>query len=397
MNFIIFRQKSIFIKLFLLALLIAFLSGILFSLFRPSPKKDFSKWYAAHAKKNAALKKEYIFHDTIILSDTMRINQIYRSMEGPYTLHTFSFGQGLMNYFSPELIWLTGYQLDVIEANTQQKITDDFMCHNNLNIVDKNNVPWKLETLGSNTRLFTLTEGQTQLKFPTGYGIPILSNQKLEIVSQVLNHNMAEINLLVRQRIKITYIKEIETGLPVTPVYQQSAFVTKFVSGPEGNFGETVVIPSKINSDIKACETDNMLSCGIEKSEPGIFDPFHDQYGREFTGHWKFNPGKEVLVTNVSKMININRVKKAYYVSVHVHPFCESLSLYDATTKDTIINAHAKSFTQKIGLEFIQQFTFENGLSFYPSHQYKLVSYYNNPTKDIHTAMATMYLYMDEN
>jgi hypothetical protein len=397
MNFKIFQNYKNRKRLIFIFLSIAMLPGILFLFFQKTPKTDFSSWYASKANKAHGLKKDYIFYDTIILSDTMRINKIMRSMEGPFSIANFTFGKGILNYFSPQLICLTGYQLDVIDANTNKTISDDFMCHNNMNIVDKNTVPWKLETQGSNTRLFTITEGQTQLQLPKGYGIPVLSNQKLEIVSQVLNHNIADTNFLVRQRIKITYIKEIESGLSMKPVYQQSAFVTKFVSGPEGNFGESIKIPSKINSNSKACTTENMLSCGVEKPEPGIFDPFHDQYGREFTGHWKFNPGVEVLVTNVSKMINITRIKKAYYVSVHVHPFCETLSLYDATTKDTLIKAHTKSFRHKIGLENIEQFTFEKGLTFYPSHKYLMVSYYNNPTQDIHTAMATMFLYMDEN
>ena len=397
MNYILSNSKQKLRKLILVFLSIALLTGILFLLLKKSPKKDFSKWYAAYPKKEASLPKEYIFCDTIILSDTMRINKIMRSMEGPYSITNFTFGKGIINKFFPHLIWLTGYQLDVIDATTNKKISDDFMCHNNMNIVDKNSVPWKLETQGSNTRLFTITEGQTQLKLPKGYGIPVLSNQQLEIVSQVLNHNIADTNFIVRQRIKITYIKEIEAGLPIVPVYQQSAFVTKFVSGPAGNFGESIKIPSTINSNSKACTTENMLSCGVEKPELGNFNPFQDQYGREFTGHWKFNPGNEMLVTNVSKMLNIKRIKKAYYISVHVHPFCKSLSLYDATTNDTILKANAKSFTHKIGLENIEQFTFENGLTFYPNHKYQLVSYYDNPTKDIHTAMATMFLYMDEN
>jgi hypothetical protein len=397
MQFKIFHNNNNHTKFILILLSIAVLSSILFLLFNKTEKKNFSNWYATHAKKDAGLIHEYIFHDTIILSDTMRINKIMRSMEGPYNITNFTFEKGIFNNFFPQLIWLTGYQLDVIDVNTNKKISDDYMCHNNMNIVDKNSVPWKLETQGNNTRLFTLTEGQTQLKLPRGYGIPVLSNQKLELVSQVLNHNIADTNFLVRQKIKITYIKEIEAGLSMKPVYQQSAFVTKFVSGPTGNFGEPIIIPTKINSNSQACETENMLSCGIEKPELGIFNPFQDQYGRLFTGHWKFNPGKEVLVTNVSKMMNIKHIKKAYYVSVHVHPFCKSLSLYDATTKDTILKVYAKSFTHKIGLENIEQFTFENGLTFYPNHKYQLVSYYYNPTQDIHTAMATMFLYMDEN
>jgi hypothetical protein len=397
MNFKTIRNNNNRRRLVLIFLPIALLPSILFLVFKKSPKKEFSIWYTAHSKKHVGKQKEYIFHDTIILSDTMRINKIMRSMEGPFSITNFTFGTGLINHFAPQLIWLTGYQLDVIDANTNQKLSDDFMCHNNMNIVDKNTVPWKLETQGSNTRLFTITEGQTQLQLPKGYGIPVLSNQKLEIVSQVLNHNIADTNFLVRQRIKITYVKEIEVALPIKPVYQQSAFVTKFVSGPAGNYGESIKIPSTINSNSKACTTENMLSCGVEKPEPGVFNPFQDQYGRQFTGHWKFNPGKEILVTNVTKMINIKRIKKAYYVSVHVHPFCEALCLYDVTAKDTLIKANARSFTNKIGLEHIEQFTFKRGLTFYPNHKYELVSYYNNPTQAIHTAMATMFLYMDEN
>lgn len=188
----------------MLFILVSLIAGIKVLFLKKAPKTDFSIWYSAKANNVRDLQKDYIFHDTIIISDTMRINKIMRSMEGPFSITNFTFGNGFMNYFSPQLIWLTGYQLDVIDAMTNQKLSNDFMCHNNMNIVDKNSVPWKLETQGSNTRLFTLTEGQTQLQLPDGFGIPILSNQKLEIVSQVLNHNIADTNFLVRQRVKIT-------------------------------------------------------------------------------------------------------------------------------------------------------------------------------------------------
>jgi hypothetical protein len=236
MNFSLSNTMHRLRKLILVFLCIAFLIGIIFLLFKKSPKKDFTKWYAAYAKKEAGLPNEYIFCDTIILSDTMRINKIMRSMEGPYSITNFTFGKGIINKFFPHLIWLTGYQLDVIDATTNKKISDDFMCHNNMNIVDKNSVPWKLETQGSNTRLFTITEGQTKLKLPKGYGIPVLSNQQLEIVSQVLNHNIADTNFIVRQRIKITYIKEIEGWIAYRACLPTKCICYKICKWPCGQF-----------------------------------------------------------------------------------------------------------------------------------------------------------------
>ena len=121
-------------------------------------------------------------------------------MQGPYDVKTVSF-----NEENNELLWLTAYSSEIINSENEQILSDDFMCHNNLEIADKNSFPWHVKTIGTNIRLFTLTEGQTKVEMPSGYGIPFPASEKTSLYSQVLNHNIQIPHLVVKHRVNIEY------------------------------------------------------------------------------------------------------------------------------------------------------------------------------------------------
>ena len=169
-----------------------------------------------------------------VRSKSLAIDTIYRSMQGPLSSKTIYMDEG-----QNELIWLTGYNVKIRDDKTGALLPDGFVCHNNLNIANKSQFPWKVKTRGTSTRLITLAEGQLGVNFPDGFAVPIPGNQSLKIVSQVLNHNIPDINLMVFHDVEIEYLKQSELTSPLIPLFRQAVSILKQESGPPGEYGIT--------------------------------------------------------------------------------------------------------------------------------------------------------------
>ena len=324
-----------------------------------------------------------VIHSYTVLSPEMRIDRIYRSMEGPFVFNDFTIPE------DDDLIWLVGYNGRVISDG--DKTSDGFMCHNNLDYFSKEDVPWYIKTLGTNTRIFTLTEGQTKLNLPEGFGIPVPTSTALQMSSQVLNHNIPSIDIEVKHEMEIQYKRQSELSRPLIPLYQQAIFVAKQSSGPIGAYG------APIDSVYKTVEDEKTHNCvaNCEIEYEGNFTPYQDQYGRIFDGHWIIDPHEEVLKTNVTEMMNLEFDTKIHYISMHLHPFATSLELVDITNGESVYKGYASNTVNEIGLSNIDLASFEEGIEVYKDHEYELISTYNcTDTTTKHTAMATMFLYL---
>lgn len=352
-------------------------------------------------------RKENAFHgertgndqlDSIIVeSPYLLVDTIFRSMEGPFTCEYAFLNKHLFarisSIVSPELIWLTGYKVELYD-DKGNRLSDDYMCHNNLNIAEKNVLPWKVKTKGTDKRLFTLTEGQVDLHLPPSTGIPVMSDQRLRVDFQVLNHNVQNINLKVKQVVTVYYKKDKDCKQEMTPLYQQSMFVTKQLSGPIGGFDEVPlndsVVANTSHEEVKLCcskPNDMIVSEGF---------PFKDKYNRLFTGHWTLPDSVEYLKVNADPFLNLKQDEIVYFFSAHVHPFCQYLELFDETDLKSVYRSEAVNFKDKIGLEKIGAGVFPQGIGLSASHHYTLRSVYHKTRPEKHTAMATMFLYLKE-
>ena len=85
-----------------------------------------------------------------------------------------------------------------------------------------------------------------------------------------------------------------------------------------------------------------------------------------------------------------------HFVSVHLHPFAESLQLRDKTTGETVLASKAENRPERIGLARVDQIASPSGIRLHKDHEYELVSAYNNTTSQNRTAMAVMYLYVED-
>jgi len=349
---------------------------------------DFFSWYKQQpfAQNHASVAPNKV-HEFQILSGSMQLDTIYRSMKGPFDIRTFQIDA------DEQLVWLVGYEVELLNSETSEVLPAAYMCHNNLNLADKSESPWKVKTGGTKTRLFTLAQGATSVRFPDGFGIPLEPGQQLETVSQVLNHNIPEIDLEVQHRIKLYYIKESERVGKMTPLYQQTLFVTKQTGGPAGEYGTPPIVNQGESNRVLADSA--IAQCGI-RYDNEQFNPGLDQYGRRFTGHWNVEPGSEALATDVSRTLNLSVPSNVHYMAVHLHPFAEHMQLRDVTADTVLFQVTASNFKDRIGLHELDFYSSEQGLALFPDHQYVLESEYANPTQEVHTAMATLSLYLAE-
>lgn len=318
-----------------------------------------------------------LVHSRTFLSPVYDVDGIYKSMRGPYSTQKLRLEDSLF----PELLWIVGYEARMVGADGSTSMSQEFMCHSNLDVdMDQHGqlFGWKKRSSG---RLFTLSQGQFQIDFPEGFGIPILSTESLDLTTQVLNHNRPEGEFQVRHQVTVRYVRDADLKQPLRPLYPAAAAGLVSLDGERGFFA-------------------------IDDPEPAVHGPgclpgqkasarvIEDAEGHRFAGHWVVKPGREVNRTNVTHWLNLPFDTTVHYIAVHLHPFAESLELRDLTTGETIFKSHARPPKKGIGLAHVDHFSSAEGIPLYTSHQYELVSVYNNTSGVDQDSMAVMYLYL---
>jgi hypothetical protein len=310
------------------------------------------------------------------LSRVYTVDKIYTSMKGPSSLTNASLGGGGPR----ELYWVTGFKTEIVGEDGASAQKKEFMCHINLDYADPKAhaklFGWKKQ---ANERLFTLSQGQFALDLPTGFGVPVWSDERIALFTQVLNHNFKTGTFKVRHKVTVDYVKK-----PQKPLFAVSAFVLALVEGKDGYFSEE-----------KPDDVTRHASCQPGQHAPGApMGLYDDPYGRKFTGHWVIKPGKETRRTLVTKQLAIPYDTTIHYAAVHMHPFATSLELRDLTAGKTVLRASARSPKTGVGLEHIDYVSSPEGIPVYKDHQYELESAYDNTSGKDQDSMASVFLYL---
>lgn len=310
------------------------------------------------------------------LSDYYTIDKKYRSMTGPQSTMPVAMETG-----PPELLWITGYSADVVGDAGDPSGLDQFMCHSNLDLDSAEYLKRFHLKHDVNPRLFTLSQGQMDIEFPAGFGIPVWSDEKLSLTTQVLNLNYDDCDMKVRHRTRIRYVRDGDLTFAMQPLYEDAVFGLKLLSGADGRYG---MDPQHMDHGGASC---------LPGQNAAAFQ-YHDPYGRTFTGHWIVHPGREVNRTPVDAMLALKRDTTIHFIAVHLHPFAESLELFDATEGKTVWKSFAKNPPDRIGLDRVDTFESEEGIPILHDHHYELISTYDNTSGQDQDSMAVMYLYL---
>ncbi|MEM6789217.1 MAG: hypothetical protein AAF928_17350 [Myxococcota bacterium] len=326
-------------------------------------------------------------YERTVLSQTYHIDKKYPSMKGPSSMQKVA----LLDGAEPELLWIVGYEAIVMDPEGEKQVSQEFMCHSNLDFNAREYWEAFKSDASMSGRLFTLSQGQQDIDFPKGFGIPVMSTQKLDLVTQVLNLNLDDPeNLNVRHKVTIEFVRDRDVTHEMRPLFQAAVQGFKSLEGKPANYGY-----SDEKKDDGAEHAHEHAGCSV--GLPAVKDDFdEDQFGQKFTGHWVVKPGREENRSIVTKFLQLQFDTTIHYIAVHLHPFAESLELIDKTAGKTVFKAKTRQREGAIGLEHIDYFSSPEGLPLYADHEYELVSVYNNTTDEDHDSMAVMYLYVHD-
>jgi hypothetical protein len=316
-----------------------------------------------------------------ILSPVYGIDRVYRSMEGPFSVKDFT----LEDTADPELLWVTGYEAVMVEPDGTTSQSQEFMCHSNV-VADPK--PWsrrfpsQLENLGG--RLFSLAQGQTRVELPEGFAVPIESTNPVRMASQALNHNVTNREFGVRTRVSVDFIRDRDLEKPLIPLVPRGVQGTKLLEGGDGYFG---MAPEEVDPEKHG------PGCSIGERAPAG-QANDDGAGRSFTAHWVVKPGREENHSRVTHWLELPYDTTVHYIAAHIHPFAESLTLYDITADEPVYQAKVEQSDGKIGVARVDYFSSVEGLPLYADHEYELISVYRNTEEIDHDAMAVMFMYL---
>jgi hypothetical protein len=321
-------------------------------------------------------------HSATFYSRSYDIDQIYRSMMGPKGQEQVLVSEEA----EPELLWITGFDAEIVDEATDEPVSPEFMCHANLGFgqMPRHRELFQLDRDGrrrGRIRLFTLSQGQMDVKFPPGFGVPVASNELLTIDTQILNLNPVEQASTVKHKTTIDYVRDRDLSKPMKPLFQKAAQGLVLVEGKDAYYDVAKGDPAKHGP-----------GCDVGVRAGGKF--ITDNFGRKFAAHWEVEPGIEENRTLVTQWMDIPFDTTVHYIAVHLHPFAASLELRDLTTNSSVYKSLATPPPSGIGLAHVESFSSEEGIPIYKDHEYELVSVYDNTTSETQDSMAIMFLYM---
>src|SRR5438128_9087837 len=162
-----------------------------------------------------------------LVSDPYRLDKIYRSMEGPWSIQS---GIHLATSVKSGVQWVTGLETEVVDATAERPISQEFFCHSNLTFAEHGRTPLQYnQQLGGKThldwRLFTLVPGRPSIELPSGFGVPIPSDAPLDYVTMSLNLNERNQVVSVRMRTKVHTIAADQPGAPTKALFRRALYV----------------------------------------------------------------------------------------------------------------------------------------------------------------------------
>jgi hypothetical protein len=325
-------------------------------------------------------------YTTEVLSPVYTVDQIFPSMKGPVSTHPV-----VLDPDSPsELIWMTGFQSTMMDGSGSEELSEEFMCHTNLAFSEaqrnQHHQRFPSQIQLNTGRLATLSQGQLSVRFPKGFGVPLMSDQGVLVNTQVLNHNLQDQTIQVRHKVEFEFLRDRDLEKPLKALLPIGAQGLVLVDGDDGHFG---LRPDEVDP------AQHGEGCGLGiPAKDNSQEVFGDERGRTFTAFWVVPPGREVRTTRATDQLNLPYDTRAHFIAVHLHPFAESLELFDRTAGETVFKSVPEQRSDQVGLARVETFSSEEGVPLYRDHEYDLISVYNNTSKVDRDAMATLLLYV---
>ena len=138
------------------------------------------------------------------LSPVYTVDREYRSMKGPSSAQVLEFPEA----DNPELLWVTGFRTSMVAEDGVTEMPDEFMCHSNLDFDREHHAKLLGLPVYHTNRLFTLSQGQLEIRLPEGFGLPYYSDEAFQLQTQVLQLNPDDRSHEVRHKVTLEYVRD---------------------------------------------------------------------------------------------------------------------------------------------------------------------------------------------
>lgn len=341
-------------------------------------------WYFSLSTRHKAILKTTLLHKTGLvdnewlienktkeykmLSPTFIVDAIYKSMEGPKASNYVMLSQ------DSTLLWMTGFKVEAQNAKTGEKMSNDFICHMNVDINDtKYYSNFGLENrIGKQyPRLTSLSHGMETFTFPEGFGVPMKGNDLLYVTTQTLNHNIKNAYYKVKHKVTIAY----DENQNLKPLMSKTAFI---------------MLPYDQYDPYKSPIDPGTDFCIPVETKNHSYD---DGKGNKLSGHWVIPIGKNKYRSNINHQLEIKDSLRLHAAAIHVHPFATKIMLFNKTTQQPIFVSNITNHQNSIGLKNIENFSSEEGIWLFANQEYEIVLEVNNTSNTEQDMMGSMFLF----
>lgn len=422
------KRKIAFTASFLVAIVLALVQGLpstamqwFHSVAFPPPDDEILK----RETSGGAFKLQFV-------SRSYMLDQVYGSMQGPSGNHP---AIGLMpDRPADETVWLTGIETQVVDAQNQQPISNEYFCHSNLTLNPEASSPEKHNKFFATPthaewRFFTLVPGRMSVRLPEGFGIPIRCGTPIDYFTMSLNQNPGHPQRAVRMQTTLSGRSNDGPGRAPRPLFRRAVYIyqqheplkkkpvpaAKNSGTHEGELcaedcktqqtGRTpsraLVVespkppaPSTLPTPAPKPPAHPGETCCVENaSRDGVLMRF----GRQNTVHWMVPPGKHIYRTEVSEQLELPFDTSVHYVTGHLHPFGKNMRLVDMQSGATLFEIKAECFNDRLGVAQMSEISSREGVRLSKAGRYELLAEYENTQDKPIDAMAILYLYaLDE-
>lgn len=274
-----------------------------------------------------------------------------------------------------KLYWLKAVKIILTDESDRPLRQPEFFCHFNLDVnPDFRNATFRSAQKCNDARLITLTQGQMEMRMPTGFAIPVASDEVWQLTFQAVNR-FKTLHRRVKQQCTFYFLDDSQLEKPITALAAYAPFITVKDDGKQPH--------CSADADCDSCKTatkiGSMSLVPLQKGE---------------TGHWAVPPGVHVYEQS-ARTYSPDFGKKPITIHAawaHVNPYCQSFSLVEKnkTGERNIFTLHSQTRTLPVlGIAHTDFLNSEPGIKIDGAgNEYYLKVQYNNTSNVDTDAMA---------
>jgi hypothetical protein len=324
-------------------------------------------------------------------SEIFEMDRVYKSMFGPHDTDDLT----LLSTARPEILWITAINADIVGADGETPESSEYFCHSvlgNLSTHEARRTRFLGPRLGRSNKMFTLVQGLTEVRFPEGYAMPVLSSDRLVSHVMVMNPSEREQPVRVGVDSDVEYVRDSDLERPMKPLFVLPLVTKVPLEGEDADHlshqhgGELTCLAADEHVETAApVNRTQEIGTPVTRSKSGI----------KQAGHWYVPPGRHVYRHHLEPMHEVlDFDTTAHYIYAHLHPFGKSLELIDLTTGESVFKAEANNYVDQVAVERITYYSNQEGVRIHRDHDYEIVAVYDNTTDHDVDSMAVLYLYL---